>query len=164
MFLSGAQGASPATVLGGVGNTSALIPLSGFLTTAPALAPVEGAFALQGVNDVSQPLPAAVTVNSIYFNAKTTGAFALVGTTVSITATLWVDNVATTLTCADILTGIVGPGTIISCNNVLPDPVVITPGAQAFLAISATVLPGIDTANIFNMRVSTGVGTQAVIA
>ena len=165
-FLTGASTAAPTTVLGGLLNAAAVLPMQGFLTVAPTATPTGGILDLVGTDDVSQPLPMDTAVSTISFSATTTTAVALVGSTITVRATLYVNDAPTALFCdaAPPFTGILAIGTKVTCAATLPTPVAIAANDEAFVAITATVIAGIDTATTLTLRVGVGIsGAGALI-
>ena len=165
-FLTGASTAAPTTVLGGLGNEVAVLPMQGFLADAPTAVPVAGTLDLVGTDDVSQPLPVDTPVSTITLSATTTTALALVGSTITVSAILYVNDLPTALSCdaGPPLTGVLTVGTKVTCTTTLPTPVVIAASDEAFVAVTATVTAGIDIATTISLRVGVGIsGTGAGI-
>lgn len=163
VFLTGASTAQATTLLGGLEGIQSTLPLEGFLFGTSAPSGVLNPGPLDPALDVSQPLPTDVFVDTITFRPLTTAALSLIGSTVTVSATLWVDGVATNLTCGVQYTGLVGigdPGSGTCTGNF---PVTILAGSNAFVAISANVTAGIDIANVITVKAGVGISQGAPV-
>lgn len=160
-FLSGAQAATVTTVLGGLLNQRALLPLSGVVATAVPATEVAGLLTIDASDlalDVRQPLPVETTVDTITFRATVTAAVALPTSTVQISATLWVDDVETTLGCLATpgLSGLIAIGDEVTCTTT-GAPVVIPAGSQAAIVVAADVTAGLDLATLITLNTAAGI-------
>jgi BclB C-terminal domain-containing protein len=156
------------TVLGGLLNTSTVLPLSGQgagspftvaggtldLTGGPGIVTGGGIFARD------------ITLTDMQAAFSTTTAVTLVGSTVTITAQLYTspacNNVYTAVpgalvTLAPPLTGVLAVGTI-ATGSTTGLAIPITAGTCAVNVVSATVTAGLDVATVLTGYASVGLG------
>lgn len=153
-FAASTENAGLTTVLGGILNTRAALPLSGHVTGHSITTPVAAD------PSVVQVVPSATTLTSLSMRAVTTAGVALIGSTVTVSATLYkaaaADPVATAtgLSCGATLTGLVSLGDSLSCNGT--GSVTFAPGDRAFVLLSSDVTAGLDVATLLNVNASVG--------
>jgi hypothetical protein len=164
MLLSNATSASMATVLGGLNNTSAVLPLAGMVATADTTT-ISGGVPANYLGDM-QILPVDVTLGSLSVNFVTSQAMTLVGTTLTMSAQLYKVPSGTTTaspvlgfncTLAPAFTGILSTGTFTSCLATGLTGV-FTAGDSGFVVVTPTITAGIDSAVSVQGKVSVGIG------
>jgi hypothetical protein len=135
LFTSVAQASHPSTIAGGANGNVAVLPLTGLIAAAETNTLASGTLAV--TNTVGQLLPTATTITTISARFVTTTSYSLVGTSVTLRATLYVDNAATLVNC-DLapLTGVISVGTVVSCSATAFAQV-IPAGSTASLVVSA---------------------------
>lgn len=164
MLLSNASSASMATTLGGLNNTSAVLPLAGMVATADTTT-ISGGVPANYLGDM-QILPVDVTLGSLSVNFVTSNSMTLVGTTLTMSAQLYkVPNGTTTATAvpgfsctlAPAFTGVLAPGTLTSCLATGLTGV-FTAGDSGFVVVTPTITAGLDSAVSVQGKVSVGIG------
>ena len=160
-FTSSGGPTSVTTTVGGASNVTKALPLNGqidFQANAGNAA---------DLLSVAQIIPKDVTISGISAYGQTTSALALVGTTITVTATLWtgstpdsgsaVAGVNCLLTPA--LTGIVAQNTLMECATTgLSVPV--SAGKYAWIVIRADVTAGLDTATSIGLSSGASITTS----
>jgi BclB C-terminal domain-containing protein len=165
------------TVLGGIENTSSVLPLDGnAVATGVTVSggvidatPTSGADTLGGI---PQSVPQAETITSVAGYFSTNAALTLIGSTVTVTAQLYSsttpNNTFTAVpgaivTLAPALTGILALGTDESgITTGLSIPV--TAQTRLMVVYSATVTAGLDVATTISGAGSAGIGYTASAA
>ncbi|MGE0227611.1 MAG: exosporium glycoprotein BclB-related protein [Dehalococcoidia bacterium] len=172
-ILSASSGlpATMTTVLGGLLNTSTVLPFSGqgsaagFAVTGGVLDLTGGAGILTAGGSVAKD----IVVTDLHAAFSTTAALALVGSTVTVTAQLYTspscDNSyaavpGAVVTLAPPLTGVIALGTV-SQGQTTGLSIPIAAGTCAVNVVSATVTAGIDVATVVAGYASVGIGYTA---
>jgi BclB C-terminal domain-containing protein len=162
---SSGQVATTTTVLGGNGNTVAVLPISG-AGSVSNVSIVGGTIDATNNNiaGLAQAITGDHTLTSMDGYFTNTSAMSLVGSTLQLTVELWTsstpDNVFTRVpgascTLAPAFTGILAIGTVTNCTTTgLSIP--ITNQTQAILVVRSDVVAGLDTTSSLNGYWSAG--------
>jgi hypothetical protein len=154
-FLTGASTATVDTLMTGLPNTVAVLPLSGYVVTAPSatmgILPVHG----------QQAFTTGTTLRSIAVTAVSLGTVPLPGTTLTLSAAVYKVSgglaIATNVFC-DLtpLTGVVAIGDVASCAA-SQTAVTFAPGDSAYLVVFANTVGVLPAASI-NVSIAAGIG------
>jgi BclB C-terminal domain-containing protein len=157
--------ATTTTVIGGAGNTVAVLPISG----AGSVSNVSIAGGTidatnSAIAGLAQPITGDHTLTSLDGYFTNTSAMSLVGSTLQLRVELWTsstpDNVFTPVpgascTLAPALTGVIAIGIVTNCATTgLSIP--ITNQTQAILVVRSNVVAGLDTTSTLNGYWSAG--------
>jgi hypothetical protein len=141
MFLSGANTVNLSTTAGGLSGSVGVLPLSGIVETAQTAPSPTDPAVLPGF---AQVMPVSTTLDNLRVHMATKSAMSLIGTTLTLAATVYTaaagtdTPVATALTCtgAPALTGVLAIGTTSDCSASAPIPLNV--GDRAWIVASAT--------------------------
>jgi hypothetical protein len=158
MSFSSTSAAATTTVLGGVLNQVAVLPLSGHVVTAPTLVLPAGSPLVRAsgteAGTLAQPFSRSGTLTAFSATAQLTQAMALIASTLQVTAQLYTgpsNNASMTAvpgavcTFAPVLSGILPGDSLFSCSTTgLTIP--IQAGTVGLIVVRSTVVAGLDTA------------------
>lgn len=151
-LLASSGSATLTTRLGGLSGDAAALPLSGTATSVTYDGAGPAPF------DRQQVVGADVTLTKLRLEGRLTAAQTLIGSTITIDATLMRNDGATTLSCsaAPGLTGLLTIGTAFtaSCNG----SATLVAGDLAFVRVRAVVIGGIDMAASLPVNLTVGLG------
>ncbi len=158
---SSAKGMALTTLAGGLTGNVAVLPLNGYVPSAPMQSLAGGLLdltATQAADGVPQSFPADVTITGLSGQVQNTAAMSLIGTTISIQAQLYVASQGSntfapvpgaTCTMAPSYTGILAIGSSLTCiTSGLSIPVVA--GTRGVFVISANAA-GLTLVNNLNI-------------
>jgi len=168
LMMGSAFDADATTVPGGLAGQVIVLPLQGALTS-PASYPLVSGMIDGVVTPHGQVFPTDIIISEIAMHATTAATIALIGTTITLQAQVYVapfgSNTGTAvagLTCGAQpgLTGIVASGTTVTCLANGLD-IAIPSQSRAWMVVSATAT-GLSLVNTINMQVSTSLGSSGV--
>ena len=161
-FTSSTSLVAPTTIAGGLAGVQPVVPISGAtLTTVPNASLIGLNVDLSNLLGVAQVFPQSGTVSTIHGDFANTAALSLVGSTVTVTATLYVapagsvQAAPTTLSCSASYTGIITLGTVTTCTP-SGGPVAITAGDKGIIVFSATAT-GVSLVNVAAIGATVGI-------